>query len=58
MKISTLLDSGSTGCFIDLRLAIDNQLPLENFKKPLLLTLFDGSVASQRLIFLSTTLDI
>jgi len=30
---SALLDSGSTGCFIDSRLAIDNQLPLENLKK-------------------------
>jgi len=39
-EASTLLDSGSTGCFID------NRLPLENLKKSLRLTLFDGSVAS------------
>jgi len=32
--------------------------PTRNLKKPLLLTLFDGSVASQRLIFQSTTRDI
>jgi len=55
---SALLDSGSTGCFIGSRLAIDNQLPLENLRIPLRLTLFDGSVASQGLIFQSTTLDI
>jgi len=48
----------TTGCFIDSRLAIDNQPPTRNLKKPLRLTLFDGSVASQGLIFQSTTLDI
>jgi len=57
-EISTLLDSGSTGCFIDSHLVIDNQLPLEDLKKPLWLILFDGSVASQGLIFQFTTLDI
>jgi len=57
-EISTLLDSGSTGYFIDSRLAIDNQLPLENLKKPLRLTLFDSSATSQGLIFQLTTLNI
>ena len=57
-NITTLLDSGSTDCFIDSRFAINNQLPLENLKKPLRLSLFDGSTASQGLILQSTTLDV
>jgi hypothetical protein len=57
-NISTLLNSGSTDCFIDSRFTIDNQLLIENLKNPLCLTLFDGSVASQGLIVQSTTLDI
>ena len=57
-NITTLLDSGSTDCFIDSRFAINNQLPLENLEKPLRLSLFNGSTASQGLILQSTTLDV
>ncbi len=57
-NIPTLLDSSSTNCFIDSRFAINNSLPLQNLEKPLRLSLFDGSTASQGLIIQSTTLDI
>ena len=57
-NITVLLNSGSTDCFINSRFAIDNHLPLQNLEKPLRLSLFDGSTASQGLIIQSTTLDI
>jgi len=46
------------GYFIGSCFAIDNQPPLESLKKPLRLTLSDGSVASQGLILQPTTLNI
>jgi len=57
-NVCTLLDSGSTDCFIDSRFAIDNNLPLQNLEKPLQLSLFNGSTASQGLILQSMILDI
>jgi len=57
-NIHTLIDSGSTDCFINSQFAINNNLPLVNLKNPLWLTLFDGSVTTQGLIIQSTTIDI
>jgi hypothetical protein len=50
-NIRTLIDSGSTNCFIDSRFAIDNNLKIENLKTPLHLTLFDSSSTSSGLIY-------
>src|SRR5258706_4750404 len=57
-NISPRLASGSTDCFINSRFTIDNNLPLQNLEKPLRLSLFDGSTASQGLILQSMILDI
>ena len=55
-NIRTLVDSGSSDCFIDSRFAISNGLPLENLETPLHLSLFDGSSASQGRIIQFTNL--
>ena len=54
--IRTLINSGASDNFMDSRFAHD--FPLENLKKPLRHTLFDGSAASQGLLFQSVTLDV
>ena len=52
----TLVDSGSSHCFIDSRFAISNNFKLENLEKPLRLSLFDGSTSSHGLIIQYTRL--
>jgi len=54
--IRTLIDSGSSHCFIDSRFAISNNFKLENLNTPLRLSLFDGSISSHGLVVQYTTL--
>ena len=57
-NIRTLIDSGASDCFIDSRFAIAQNFPLQNLKKPLHLSLFDGSSASHGLISQCTILTV
>jgi hypothetical protein len=50
-NIHTLIDSGSTDCFIDSHFALDNNLKIKNLKTPLCLMLFDSSSTSSGLIY-------
>ena len=57
-NINTLIDSGSSVSFLDSRFALQNNLQLSNLKTPLKLTLFDGSQASNGLIYQYTDLEV
>ena len=57
-NIRTLIDSGSSVSFIDSRFALANHLKISNLKRPLKLTLFDGSSATSGLIYQYTDLDV
>jgi len=57
-NIQTLIDSGTSHCFLDSRFALSNNLPLSNLKILLRLSLFDGSITSQGLIYQYTTLPV
>jgi hypothetical protein len=54
-NIRTLIDSGSSDCFIDSRFALANNFHLENLPIPLRLSLFDGSASANGLIIQFTT---
>ena len=57
-NIHTLIDSGSSVSFIDSQFALANHLKISNLKRPLKLTLFDGSSATSGLIYQYTDLDV
>jgi hypothetical protein len=54
-NICTLIDSGSSDCFIDSRFTLANNFHLKNLPIPLCLSLFDGSASANRLIIQFTT---
>ena len=57
-RLCTLINSGSSDCFINSRFAISNNFKLENLEKPLWLYLFNRSSTSSSLIVQYTNLII
>ena len=57
-NIHTLIDSGSSVSFLDSRFALQHNLKISNLKRPLRLTLFDGSPASSGLLYQYTDLEV
>jgi hypothetical protein len=57
-NIRTLVDSGSSDCFLDSHFALSNNFILKNLSKPLHLSLFDGSTAANGIIIQYTTQNI
>ena len=57
-NIRTLIDSGSSVSFLDSRFALQHNLNISNLRRPLRLTLFDGSPASSGLLYQYTDLTV
>jgi hypothetical protein len=57
-NIRTLIDSGSSDCFLDSHFTLSNNFILKNLSKPLHLLLFDGSTAANGIIIQYTTQNI
>ena len=55
---NTLIDTGPSVSFLDSRFALQNNLQLSNLKTPLRRTLFNGSQASNGLIYQCTDLEV
>jgi len=51
IPIKALLDSGATHCFIDSALVSDHCLPITPLPQPMRLRLFDGSYASENIVY-------
>jgi len=51
IPVKALLDSGATHCFIDSALVSDHRLPITPLPQPMRLRLFDGSYASENIVY-------
>ena len=51
IPVKALLDSGATHCFIDSALVSNHRLPITPLPQPMHLRLFDGSYASENIVY-------